>query len=691
MYTVTTNSGHFFLASVLDLPKADPFDGTVMPFSEVPDWARLASNEYKMSYDELKSAAPQKWIAMPAYDNSIMTASSEGLGWTSTRDLSIRTFKVLYPVGFLDNYDYLDNSGDFTGGHDGIDIKMPTGTPIRAVANGVVVKSGWVSGDGNVVTLRHDRVPDPVSPSDKTTLYTSYAHAAELLVHEGEVVRKGQVIAKVGQTGTATTPHLHFQLDNELSPFQPYWPFTSAEARAAGVDFWDAVNIGLGKDNAMRYSHHPLKWVQAHLNDSPSSALEPETNDSSDSDDSEEDEDSDVTLSAADLTWTLEGPEQGLAGENLSFTLKASEADFDGSVTISSSDTSIISVNKSSVDSNDLSNRRVTLKVYAESAGSSTLTVSSEDGRSLAELTLRIEQEILPFDHFELKVDASFEPGEREEFQIWAVDARGQKTSDVPDGTAIELSFAQGLGTFVQERFNQSDFRDGIAEAVFNSKNNDPVQLKLINGTETETSPLILSRIFSDVSEENPFYPAVSFLKKQEIMSGYPDGTAQLDKPISRVEVLKLIFNGVDQSLEEGLDVKFSDTSKHAWYSDYLATGYAQGIVEGYPDGTFKPSQSVSRVEFLKMLLIAADRSGTMDVNIDPVVTDLPFRDTDSLAWYAPYLQVMSKNNLFPNLESNFHPSAPVTRGEVAEVIYRLIVSQKNGGAPYSVLLSVAE
>ncbi len=686
VYTVNTNHQGSFLASVLDMPKADPFDGTVLPFAEVPDYARLSTDQYRMSYDDLKNSAPQKWIPMPLYDNDIMTVSSEGLGWSSAHDLSIRTFKILYPVGFLDNYDYSDNSGDFTGSHDGVDIKMPTGTPIRAVANGVVITAGWVSGDGNVVTIQHDRVPDPVSSSRKTTLYSSYAHASELLVHEGEVVQKGQVIAKVGQTGTATTPHLHFQLDNELSPFQPYWPFTTADARAAGVSFWDAVNTGLGRDNAMRYSAHPLKWVQEHLSDVGDVIVEPEEEEADEPVDVPEE----TATSVNDVEWTLDGPSQALTGENLTYTLRASVADFEGSVSVSLSDSSVASVNKSRIDSEDLSGKEYDLKVFASAPGSAVLTVKAGD-RTVASQSFTVADEILPFDHFEFKTDASFEPDEREAFQIWAVNSRGEKTSDVPDGTALDLQFVKGLGVFVQEHFTKEDFHEGAADAAFTSKNNDPVQLEYIYGTESRRSEVISARIFSDVSDENPFYSAVSFLKKKEIMNGYPDGTAQLEKPISRVEVLKLIFNGVDQKLEDGLDVKFNDTSKHAWYSDYLATGYAQGIVEGYPDGSFKPSQSVSRVEFLKMLLVAGNKSGTMNLDLDPVVKDLPFNDIDTLAWYAPYVQYMSQHNLYPDTSSRFNPSAPVTRGEVAEVIYRLIVSQKNGSAPYSVLLSIAE
>jgi murein DD-endopeptidase MepM/ murein hydrolase activator NlpD len=85
--------------------------------------------------------------------------------------------------------------------HEGVDFAAPRGTPIIAVADGVVVFSGKRGGYGRVVDIRH-----------VNGLVTRYAHNQTNLVREGQQVRQGQKIATVGSSGTATGPHVHFEV-----------------------------------------------------------------------------------------------------------------------------------------------------------------------------------------------------------------------------------------------------------------------------------------------------------------------------------------------------------------------------------------------------------------------------------------------------------------------------------------------
>lgn len=95
--------------------------------------------------------------------------------------------------------------------HTGIDISAPVGTPIHATAGGRVIYSdNKQRGYGNLVIIQHEH-----------GFYSVYAHNSVNLVHEGDRVRKRQVIAKVGSTGRSSGPHLHFEIRYKKKPVDP--------------------------------------------------------------------------------------------------------------------------------------------------------------------------------------------------------------------------------------------------------------------------------------------------------------------------------------------------------------------------------------------------------------------------------------------------------------------------------------
>ena len=85
--------------------------------------------------------------------------------------------------------------------HEGIDLHAPEGTPILATAKGVVSYVGWRTGYGNTVEVDHG-----------FGYMTRYAHASKFLVERGQPVERGMAIAQVGQTGTATAEHVHYEI-----------------------------------------------------------------------------------------------------------------------------------------------------------------------------------------------------------------------------------------------------------------------------------------------------------------------------------------------------------------------------------------------------------------------------------------------------------------------------------------------
>jgi lipoprotein NlpD len=95
--------------------------------------------------------------------------------------------------------------------HEGIDMAAPIGTPVLAAAGGTVIYAGdQVRGYGNMVVVKH-----------ANGLVTVYAHNSVLLVATGAAVTAGQEIARVGDTGRSTAPHLHFEVRRGDSPQDP--------------------------------------------------------------------------------------------------------------------------------------------------------------------------------------------------------------------------------------------------------------------------------------------------------------------------------------------------------------------------------------------------------------------------------------------------------------------------------------
>lgn len=107
--------------------------------------------------------------------------------------------------------------------HAGVDFASKRGTPVVATADGVVVFSGWQSGYGRMVEIRH-----------MDGLQTRYAHNQKNLVKEGDMVKKGQAIAKLGSTGRSTGPHVHFEVRKNGKAVNPLKYVGNEKSKTSG-------------------------------------------------------------------------------------------------------------------------------------------------------------------------------------------------------------------------------------------------------------------------------------------------------------------------------------------------------------------------------------------------------------------------------------------------------------------------
>ncbi len=189
--------------------------------------------------------------------------------------------------------------------------------------------------------------------------------------------------------------------------------------------------------------------------------------------------------------------------------------------------------------------------------------------------------------------------------------------------------------------------------------------------------PTAFAQTFSDVSDVNRNATAIEFLAKNNIISGYPDGTFQPDKPVSRVEFLKLALLSSDVKLDVTTPSGFKDVDENAWYAPYLRKAKQEGWVQGYPDNTFKPDQSVNKVEGLKMI---AEIQGWQI----PTIYETPFKDTATTAWYTPFVAYAKWHNFLEESGNYFIPSASLSRAKTSEILFRSLVTQVTGKQTYS-------
>jgi flagellar hook assembly protein FlgD len=185
---------------------------------------------------------------------------------------------------------------------------------------------------------------------------------------------------------------------------------------------------------------------------------------------------------------------------------------------------------------------------------------------------------------------------------------------------------------------------------------------------------------FTDVDQDNPYCKAVELMKIKGIFEGYADGSFRPYNPINRAETTKVVLLAIGYSImsNDGTNLGFWDVVKNAWYMPYLRTAKSRGIINGYPNGAFRPENVPNKVELLKIFLEGAN------INI-PYCNNAPFNDTPVNAqtrWYIDYVCFAANNNLiYADMGGNFNPGAPMNRGDVALLFYNYYVrGLDNGG-----------
>ncbi|MBU0486791.1 MAG: S-layer homology domain-containing protein [Bacteroidetes bacterium] len=177
--------------------------------------------------------------------------------------------------------------------------------------------------------------------------------------------------------------------------------------------------------------------------------------------------------------------------------------------------------------------------------------------------------------------------------------------------------------------------------------------------------------LFYDVAKYTPYYESIKFVKAEGIVDGYDNGFYRPDFNINRAEYTKILIGAMrayspdnyptDEELEAAVPNNgcFPDTKKDDWYSKYVCHAKSIGYIDGYPDGTFGPSNNINIVEAMKIVFEARDYEG--------------INQQDDGTWYNKYTMYADDNNLWVNSWLSLPPEYAITRGEMAEFIQKSV------------------
>ncbi len=188
--------------------------------------------------------------------------------------------------------------------------------------------------------------------------------------------------------------------------------------------------------------------------------------------------------------------------------------------------------------------------------------------------------------------------------------------------------------------------------------------------------PLLAQAIsFPDIADY-PHREAIIALAERGVIGGNPDGTFLPRKAVDRASMLKMLY--VAAGLTPGTDKKncFRDVQPGSWYESYVCDAVARGFVQGYEGNVFRPAQSVTRVEALKLTIAIL---GIPTAGLSAPVT--MYTDVSSSEWFAGYVHTSLATGILPIPGQDgalLKPATPLERGEAAAYIWNGI-RVKNG------------
>ncbi|OGJ49787.1 hypothetical protein A2335_05105 [Candidatus Peregrinibacteria bacterium RIFOXYB2_FULL_32_7] len=249
----------------------------------------------------------------------------------------------------------------------------------------------------------------------------------------------------------------------------------------------------------------------------------------------------------------------------------------------------------------------------------------------------------------------NYYPGSKQKLEICNLDQDKQLTHNLP-ANQIFLETTKGKVEFEKNEFTRSDFENGCVKTTFipSKENNEIITIYAHDVLSEIKGSIDISKFeFKDVNESTEGFEAILYAFANGITTGYPDQTFKPENSVTRIESVAFVLRALEFDPITNPQFDLPDVSDQEWYSGLLAKAMQEGMVSGYPDGTIKPENQVIGAEILKIFLEAF-----ADVHAQK----------ENEQWYERFVEYAKENNL---INENFDPAKPMDRLEVIEIIYK--------------------
>ncbi|MFH1347754.1 MAG: S-layer homology domain-containing protein [Candidatus Margulisiibacteriota bacterium] len=190
-----------------------------------------------------------------------------------------------------------------------------------------------------------------------------------------------------------------------------------------------------------------------------------------------------------------------------------------------------------------------------------------------------------------------------------------------------------------------------------------------------EKKRLLRLKTFKDLGDDQWSSSSVEQLATLGIISGYPDGNFLPNNSITRAEIVAWIVKLLTSEVAAHESDKFSDITPSHWAYRYIILADENGLITGYPDGSFRPSNTITRMEALAIV------ARFMELPVYADVEKSPFVDVSPDYWGFPIIISAEKAGLLTYIKSAYlGPADQISRGEVAVLLSKTeLVKEKTG------------